>query len=56
MPTPWQLCAELYDIAVPDWPGEIDFFRDGVAALGGARLDVLEVACVTGQGAWSRGP
>ena len=53
---PQQLYAELYDTAVPDWPGEIDFYRDRVVAFGGARLDVLEVACVTGQGTWSRGP
>jgi len=40
---------------VPGWPDEIDFYRDRVGAFGGARLDVLEVACVTGQGTWSRG-
>ncbi len=49
MPTPQQLYAELYDAAVPDWPGEIDFYRDQVVALGGANLDVLEVACGTGR-------
>lgn len=44
-----QLNAELYDVAVPDWPGEIDFYRSftgPIAATGGA---VLEVACGTGR-------
>lgn len=49
MPTPQQLYAELYDVAVPDWPGEIDFYRDLLVALGGAGMDVLEVACGTGR-------
>lgn len=43
------LYAELYDLAVPDWPGEMDFYlalaqeatRDGGA--------VLEVACSSGR-------
>ena len=30
MPTPQQLYAELYDAAVPDWPGEIDFCPDAL--------------------------
>ncbi len=44
-----QLNAELYDVSVPDWPGEIDFYRsliEPIAAAGGA---VLEVACGTGR-------
>lgn len=49
MPTPQQLYAELYDTAVPDWPGEIDFYRDLIGAHGGANLDALEIACGTGR-------
>jgi SAM-dependent methyltransferase len=44
-----QLGAELYDLQVPDWPGEIAFYRElasQAAAAGGA---VLEVACGTGR-------
>jgi len=26
--TPEQLAAELYDISVPDWDGEMDFYRE----------------------------
>ena len=26
--TPEQLAAELYDVSVPDWEGEIDFYRE----------------------------
>lgn len=53
------LNAELYDLAVTDWPGEIDFYRaliEPIAAAGGAaaggaaaRGAVLEVACGTGR-------
>jgi ubiquinone/menaquinone biosynthesis C-methylase UbiE len=49
MKTPEQLEAELYDVSVPDWPGEIDFYRElarDVKARGGS---VLEVACGTGR-------
>lgn len=37
--------AELYDVIVPDWPGELDFYG-ALAAEAGA---VLEVACGTGR-------
>lgn len=41
--------AQTYDTSVPDWPGEIDFYR---ALAAGAQSDgraVLEVACGTGR-------
>jgi SAM-dependent methyltransferase len=41
--------AQTYDDSVPDWPGEIDFYRAlaaKVKSFGGA---VLEVACGTGR-------
>jgi hypothetical protein len=45
MKTAEQLEAELYDVSVPDWDGEIDFYRELARqskARGGAGL---EVAC-----------
>ena len=41
--------AQFYDVAVPDWPGEIDFYRAlamEAKARGGA---ILEVGCGTGR-------
>lgn len=47
--SPDELYAELYDASVPDWPGEMDFYR-GFAAEATARgAAVLEVACGTGR-------
>jgi len=44
-----ELYAELYDASVPDWPGEIDFYR-ALAAEAIARGEaVLELACGTGR-------
>ncbi len=41
--------AETYDTVVPDWPGEIDFYR-GLAAESMAKGQaVLEIACGTGR-------
>lgn len=41
--------AELYDVSVPDWPGEIDFYRAlAVEAMQDGQA-VLEVACGTGR-------
>jgi ubiquinone/menaquinone biosynthesis C-methylase UbiE len=49
MQTPERLAAELYDNSVPDWEGEIDFYR-GLARDAQARgQTVLEVACGTGR-------
>ncbi len=38
--------ALTYDVSVPDWPGEIDFYRQMAQSTGGA---VLEIACGTGR-------
>ena len=41
--------AQLYDAAVPDWPGEIEFYRRLVQQTPSARRSVLEIACGTGR-------
>jgi ubiquinone/menaquinone biosynthesis C-methylase UbiE len=41
--------AQLYDVAVPDWPGEIDFYRRLIQGTPSAPPSVLEVACGTGR-------
>jgi SAM-dependent methyltransferase len=38
--------ARTYDASVPDWPGELVFYRELAAAARGA---VLEIACGTGR-------
>jgi SAM-dependent methyltransferase len=46
---PDEFYAQTYDDSVPDWPGEIDFYRalaTGVRSDGGT---VLEIACGTGR-------
>jgi ubiquinone/menaquinone biosynthesis C-methylase UbiE len=47
--TPDQLAAELYDISVPDWEGEIDFYRAFAREVQNRGQPVLEVACGTGR-------
>lgn len=44
-----QLTAELYDVSVPDWPGEIDFYRQLAAQFAPGGEPILEVACGTGR-------
>jgi SAM-dependent methyltransferase len=44
-----QLAAELNDLLVPDWPGEIPFYRELAAEASAADGAVLEVACGTGR-------
>lgn len=39
--------SALYDVTVPDWPGEIVFYRTLVESIAGQ--DVLELACGTGR-------
>jgi ubiquinone/menaquinone biosynthesis C-methylase UbiE len=49
MQTPEELAAELYDLTVPDWDGELDFYRDLSHNAGQRGLPVLEVASGTGR-------
>lgn len=44
-----ELYAELYDLAVSDWAGEVDFYRELVANLPSKEFGLLEVACGTGR-------
>lgn len=41
------LYSALYDVTVPDWPGEIEFYR--ALALAADGQEVLEIACGTGR-------
>ena len=42
--------AQLYDVAVPDWPGEIDFYRQLIQQIPAAEQhSILEIACGTGR-------
>ena len=41
--------AETYDAVVPDWPGEIGFYRELAAEAHANGQAVLEVACGTGR-------
>jgi ubiquinone/menaquinone biosynthesis C-methylase UbiE len=44
-----QLYAQLYDVWVPDWPGEVDFYRELILHSPLKMDGVLEVACGTGR-------
>ena len=46
---PEQLAAELYDISVPDWKGEMDFYRELARQTKSPGQSILEVACGTGR-------
>jgi SAM-dependent methyltransferase len=48
-PSPDEFYALIYDDAVPDWPGEIDFYRAMAAEAKAAGGSVLELACGTGR-------
>ena len=41
--------AQTYDVAVPDWPGGIDFYRELAAQADANGQAMLEVACGTGR-------
>jgi ubiquinone/menaquinone biosynthesis C-methylase UbiE len=41
--------ARTYDVSVPDWPGEIDFYREMAAEVQRKGGTVLEIACGTGR-------
>lgn len=41
--------AQTYDESVPDWPGEIDFYRNLAAQVRQRGQSLLELACGTGR-------
>jgi len=41
--------AQTYNLSVPDWPGEVEFYRELAAEAGRQGGTVLEVACGTGR-------
>lgn len=41
--------AQLYDVAVPDWPGEIDFYHRLIQEIPSDPPSILEIACGTGR-------
>jgi ubiquinone/menaquinone biosynthesis C-methylase UbiE len=47
--SPEQLAAELYDAAVPDWDGEIEFYSELARQAQSRGQPILEVACGTGR-------
>jgi SAM-dependent methyltransferase len=47
--TAQELYAQLYDLHVPGWPGEVDFYRKLVAQSPLKSHGVLEIACGTGR-------
>jgi len=48
-PTADELYALLYDESVPDWPGEIEFYRELARESAARGQAALEVACGTGR-------
>jgi len=44
-----ELYAQLYDVRVPDWDGEVDFYRQLIGDSPLKTHGVLEVACGTGR-------
>jgi hypothetical protein len=47
MQTREHLAAELSDLSVPDWRGEIEFRRELGRDVSSRRESILEVACET---------
>ena len=47
--TTQELYAQLYDVAVSDWPGEIDFYRELLRMINSEHVNMLEIACGTGR-------
>jgi ubiquinone/menaquinone biosynthesis C-methylase UbiE len=41
--------AQTYDESVPDWPGEIEFYRGLASEVRGKGGSLLEIACGTGR-------
>ncbi|MDP6716186.1 MAG: class I SAM-dependent methyltransferase [SAR202 cluster bacterium] len=44
-----QIYAQLYDVSVSDWPGEIEFYRSLIRESQPGDTRLLEVACGTGR-------
>ncbi len=44
-----ELYAQLYDVYVPGWQGEVDFYRELIAHSPLESAGVLEIACGTGR-------
>jgi SAM-dependent methyltransferase len=44
-----RLYADIYDVTVADWPGELDFYGALADEVASAGLCVIEVACGTGR-------
>jgi 2-polyprenyl-3-methyl-5-hydroxy-6-metoxy-1,4-benzoquinol methylase len=47
--TAQQLYAQLYDLRVHNWPGELDFYHDFLSVHRESQKGVLEIACGTGR-------
>jgi SAM-dependent methyltransferase len=47
--TAQDLYAQLYDARVPDWQGEVDFYRELIAQSPLRESGALEIACGTGR-------
>jgi len=45
----FEFYAQTYDSVVPDWPGEIDFYRELAAETHARGQKLLEIACGTGR-------
>ena len=45
----WDFYTKTYDSSVPDWPGEIDFYKGMAKKIKSKRQSILEVACGTGR-------
>jgi ubiquinone/menaquinone biosynthesis C-methylase UbiE len=48
-PTAEKLYAQLYDLRVPDWDGEVDFYQNLIGTSNLKQQGVLEIACGTGR-------
>lgn len=41
--------AQIYDVCVPDWPGELDFYQAMAGSMPAQAGHILEIACGTGR-------
>jgi len=44
-----EIYAQFYDVRVPDWEGEVDFYREVIGHSSLKTYGVLEIACGTGR-------